>query len=60
MPYPVDRRAMDRSTELLCEGIEQSRLGNKERLDAIRRLRRFVPPDVAVAWSVPSRRFARQ
>ncbi|HXZ24176.1 MAG TPA: DUF763 domain-containing protein [Methanomassiliicoccales archaeon] len=47
VPFPVDRKAMDRSTEMLRAGIEGSRLGDKEKLDAIARLRRFVPPDHA-------------
>ncbi len=47
VPFPVDRKAMDRSTEMLRAGIEESRLGDKEKLDAIARLRRFVPPDHA-------------
>lgn len=46
VPYPVDRRAMDRCTEVLGAGIANSKLGDKERLDAVRRLRRFVPADL--------------
>jgi hypothetical protein len=45
VPYPVDRRAMDRSTELLKAGIQESALGNREKLEAVRRLGRLVPPD---------------
>jgi len=52
VPYPVDRRAMDLSTKLLREGIEQSRLGNREKLGAIGRLRRFVPPDIETELSL--------
>ncbi len=46
VPYPVDRRAMDRSIEILKDGISQANLGNKERLKAVKRLRDFVPEDV--------------
>ncbi|MEM2870015.1 MAG: DUF763 domain-containing protein [Thermoplasmata archaeon] len=44
VPFPVDRAAMDRSTELLREALEAARgIDGRERLDAIRRLRRIVP-----------------
>jgi len=52
VPYPVDRRAMDRSIELLRAGIEESRVGDKEKLLAIQRLRRFVPPDIDSSLSI--------
>jgi hypothetical protein len=45
VPYPVDRRAMDHSTQILKAGIDAARLGEMEKLQAIERLRRFVPPD---------------
>jgi len=45
VPYPVDREAMDRSTELLTAGIEESRISSNEKLEALKRLRRLVPPD---------------
>jgi hypothetical protein len=38
--------AMDRSIELLNAGIEESRVSKSEKLDAIGRLRRLVPPDL--------------
>jgi len=37
-PYPVDRNAYDRSVAFLEEGIREAKLGNKEKLDALRRL----------------------
>ncbi len=46
VPYPVDRKAMDRSIELLRAGIDESRAGDREKLQAVQRLRRFVPPDI--------------
>lgn len=45
VPYPVDRRAMDRTIELLRSGIEESRASDREKLEAVKRLRRLVPPD---------------
>lgn len=42
VPYPVDRGTMDRSAEVLRTGIEQARLGSRERLDALKRLEWFL------------------
>ncbi len=41
-PYPVDRTNYDRSIELLKRAISAARLGNREQLDAFRRLARFA------------------
>ncbi|HJW97460.1 MAG TPA: DUF763 domain-containing protein [archaeon] len=41
IPYPVDKPAYDRSIDILRTGIEQARLGQKERIGAIRRLSGF-------------------
>ncbi|WP_455393138.1 DUF763 domain-containing protein [[Eubacterium] cellulosolvens] len=46
VPYPVDRDVMDRISEIIKQGIEESKVGKSEQLDAIKRLRRFVPKDV--------------
>ncbi|MGQ9582944.1 MAG: DUF763 domain-containing protein [Thermoplasmatota archaeon] len=46
VPFPVDRRAMDEATGLLREALEAARgVGERERLEAIRRLRALVPGD---------------
>lgn len=45
VPYPVDRKVMDESIEVLRSGISQAKIGRKEKLQAIRRLSDFVPPD---------------
>jgi hypothetical protein len=37
-PYPVDRSAYDRSVAFLEKGIREAKLGNREKLDALRRL----------------------
>lgn len=42
VPFPVDRRAMFVSTNVLKTGIEEAKLGKNEKLDAVKRLRRFV------------------
>jgi len=44
VPKPVDRVAYDRSIEILQLSIEEASIGNKEKLDTLKRLRRFVPP----------------
>lgn len=49
VPFPVDREAMDRSTEILKEGIESAKIGSKDRFMAVKRLREFVPPDIEIA-----------
>jgi uncharacterized protein len=46
VPFPVDRKAMEESTWMLMDGIDQANIGNTDRLRAVERLRRFVPPDL--------------
>jgi len=46
VPYPVDRRAMDRSIQVLREGVDEAKLCKSDKLEAVQRLRRFVPEDV--------------
>lgn len=41
VPFPVDRKAMDESTEIISSGIKQAKIGNKEKLQALRRLSNF-------------------
>jgi hypothetical protein len=41
IPYPVDKPTYDRSIDILRTGIEQAKLGQKERLGAIKRLHDF-------------------
>jgi hypothetical protein len=48
VPFPVDRKSMDESIQLLVDGIEQAKLGKREKFDAIKRIRRFVPPDLTL------------
>lgn len=42
VPYPVDRKSMDESTDFIKKGISQAKIGDKEKLRAIRRLQNFV------------------
>jgi len=41
VPYEVDRETYSKSIEILRTGIEQAKLGQKERLEAIKRLHDF-------------------
>ena len=41
VPFPVDRKAMDESTDIIKQGIQQAKLGNKEKIHAIKRLKNF-------------------
>jgi len=41
VPFPVDRKAMDESTNIIKQGIQQAKLGNKEKTHAIKRLKNF-------------------
>jgi len=45
MPFPVDRKAMDESIQILKQSIQEARIGDKEKIGSLRRLRRFVPAD---------------
>jgi hypothetical protein len=45
VPFPVDRRAMDESILMLKDIVKAARIGDRERLHSLERLRRFVPED---------------
>lgn len=42
VPFPVDRKAMDESTMIIKSGIEQAKIGNKQKLHAFKRLQNFI------------------
>ena len=44
VPFPVDRKAMDEAVDVLKCGIESSQVKREERMRAMVRLRRCVPP----------------
>lgn len=46
VPYPVDKPVMDRVTEIIKQGIDEAKVGDKEKLEAVQRLRKFVPDDI--------------
>jgi hypothetical protein len=43
VPYPVNRKAMDESTEMIRTGIKDAKIGEKEKIQALRRLKDFLP-----------------
>jgi hypothetical protein len=43
-PFPVDRQTYDQSIDVLKEAVARAKVGDRERLDAIKRLNRLVEP----------------
>ena len=43
VPFPVDRKAMDESIQILRQAVEDARIGDTERTRSLRALMRFVP-----------------
>lgn len=43
MPYPVNRKAMDQSIGILRNAVQNAKIGEKQRLKALQRLKHFVP-----------------
>ena len=41
-PYPVDRRVYDQTIAVLREAVERARIGDRDRMEAVRRLRQFA------------------
>ncbi len=48
VPFPVDRKAMDESIHLLKHAIEEAKAGDKEKLQAIKRLKQFTENTLAI------------
>ena len=45
VPFPVDRKAMDESIQILKQSVQEAKIGDNEKLCSLQRLRRFVPED---------------
>ena len=41
-PYPVDRKVYDQTIEVLKGAIDKAKVGDREKMEAIRRLRHFA------------------
>ena len=46
VPYPVHRRAMDESIQILKQAIQEANIGSRERTHSLQRLRQFIPANV--------------
>jgi hypothetical protein len=44
VPYPVDRKAMDESVQILKTAVENARIGDREKLKSLERLREYILP----------------
>lgn len=42
VPFPVDRAAMDRATEVLRSAIDNAKIGRDEKIKAVKRLEAFT------------------
>jgi hypothetical protein len=52
-PYPVDRSTYDTTITMLEAGVSRARVGDRERLRALRRLERFLAGDRAAERGLP-------
>ena len=43
VPAPVNRKAMDESIHILKQAIQEAKIGNKEKMRSLQRLRQFIP-----------------
>ena len=43
IPYPVRRRVMDKAIKFLEDAVEAAEVGNREKLEALKRLKSFAP-----------------
>jgi hypothetical protein len=48
VPYPVNREAMDRSIQILGQAIDEAKVGDREKLKSLERLRRFIPENAEI------------
>jgi len=42
VPYPVNRKAMDESIKILERAVEEAKIGDKEKIRSLQRLRIFI------------------
>jgi hypothetical protein len=43
VPFPVDRKGMDESIQILRQAVEEAKVGDKEKIRSLQSLKRFVP-----------------
>jgi len=56
VPFPVDRRAMDEAVDILRTGISAAAVRREEKMRALQRLRRCVPPIPEARFTAPGLR----
>jgi len=44
VPFPVNRKSMDKAIQILETGIEEAKIGKWEKINALKRFRKYVPP----------------
>jgi hypothetical protein len=44
VPYPVPRKSYDEAIQFMEKAIEEAKLGRKDKVVGLRRLRKFAPP----------------
>ncbi|MEM2098160.1 MAG: DUF763 domain-containing protein [Candidatus Bathyarchaeia archaeon] len=48
VPYPVNRKAMDESIQLLRETVQAAKIGDKEKIRSLQRLQQFTPKNANI------------
>jgi hypothetical protein len=43
VPFPVERKAMDESIEILRQSVQAAKIGGKEKLRSLKRLKNYIP-----------------
>jgi len=46
VPFPVNRKSMDKAIQILETGIKEAKIGKWEKISALKRFRKYVPPTV--------------
>jgi hypothetical protein len=46
VPYPVNRKAMDESIQMLKQIIGDAKIGDREKMYSLQTLRKLIPPDI--------------
>jgi hypothetical protein len=44
VPFPVPRKAYDKAIDFMEQAIEEAKMGRKDKVWGLKRLRKFAPP----------------
>ncbi|MEM3626641.1 MAG: DUF763 domain-containing protein [Candidatus Bathyarchaeia archaeon] len=47
VPYPVNRKAIDESIQILKQAIQEAKVGDRDKIQCLQRLRQFIPDNIA-------------